>query len=857
MKKRPICLLLAVVLVLGLIPAPSVSARAWDSSHRSGPAGFRQPTNPVSVLKPMVSADSSEEYLALCTYYPSYLTIRTDTQCRLWTMPCDDLVCESSEALELTNEGDLFTVTGLYRNTEDKYWYQVRRNGTVCYLSSPHVTVEEFLSFDIEAEKLQIPGSIALGSTLSLGGSISSVNNQICAVSAQVLSSDAVLAQSQLTPDSDRVDLENLSLELSGLEAGTYDLTLTVTAQSHYSTDGLTLMQEALSLEWVRTSLRIAGAEEHICDRGIALGTGEQHPHYALYQCSVCGGTTTDWSAPGSDPACELCLPGKPELKVLAHMDGSVTCTWTSTPNTDHTELILMVRDAEGSWSELERSYSAESGWSKCLEPGEYRVRLCACAENEELLPVWADDVYFTIEYTKDDLVYDGIDISYWQEEVDWETLKENVDYVIVRCGFGSNQEKHDDKNWYTNADGCVEHGIPWGVYLYSYALSEADAVSEAEHALRLLEGYDPDLPVYLDIEDDSIDPYLEEKITLKQQLRNATIFCNMLEEAGYTVGIYTSKAWWYHYMTQPNWDRWSRWVAQYTSECTLEREYDQWQYTAEGTVPGIKTVVDRNFWYGALPGADHVHCYQANTLVAATCTSEGLEECICPCGEGYEQILPISGCVYGPWTVLEEPTLETEGLREHTCLYCGETVQQVMDRLPLPFTDVTTDDYFYEPVVWALLSDITTGTSPTTFSPHEVCERAQVVTFLWRANGSPLVEAENPFADVDPSDYYYHAVLWAVEKGITTGVDSEHFGPYQTCDRSQVVTFLWRTAGSPEPKSDSNPFTDVAPEKFYCKAVLWAVENGITTGLTSTEFGPTDPCSRCQVVTFLFRTYS
>ena len=175
MKKRPICLLLAVVLVLGLIPAPSVSARAWDSSHRSGPAGFRQPTNPVSVLKPMVSADSSEEYLALCTYYPSYLTIRTDTQCRLWTMPCDDLVCKSSEALELTNEGDLFTVTGLYRNTEDKYWYQVRRNGTVCYLYSPHVTVEEFLSFDIEAEKLQIPGSIAVGSTLSLGGSINSV----------------------------------------------------------------------------------------------------------------------------------------------------------------------------------------------------------------------------------------------------------------------------------------------------------------------------------------------------------------------------------------------------------------------------------------------------------------------------------------------------------------------------------------------------------------------------------------------------------------------------------------------------------------------------------------------------------
>ena len=175
----------------------------------------------------------------------------------------------------------------------------------------------------------------------------------------------------------------------------------------------------------------------------------------------------------------------------------------------------------------------------------------------------------------------------------------------------------------------------------------------------------------------------------------------------------------------------------------------------------------------------------------------------------------------------------------------------------PPIFSDVTPGAYYEDAVEWAVENGITTGTSSTTFAPHDVCQRAQVVTFLWRANGSPLVEAENPFADVDPSDYYYHAVLWAVEKGITTGVDSEHFGPYQTCDRSQVVTFLWRTAGSPEPKSDSNPFTDVAPEKFYCKAVLWAVENGITTGLTSTEFGPTDPCSRCQVVTFLFRTYN
>ena len=850
MKKRLLCLLLAMVLVLGLLPARPVSARGWDSSHRSGPAGFYQLSDPVSPLKPMVSADSPEEYLALCTYYPSYLTIRTDTQCRLWTMPCDDLVCAASEALELTNEGDLFTVTGLYRNTEDKYWYQVSREGAVCYLYSPNVTVEEFLSFDMEAEDLQIPGVIAVGSSLSLGGTVTSGCNRISTVTAQVLRSGTAAAQARLTGNSNRIDLGKLSLDLSSLEPDTYDLILSVTAQSHYSTDGLTLMQGELCPELVRTSLRIAGAADHICDRGTALGSSELHPHYALYQCSVCGGTTTDCSAPGSRQTCGLCLPGKPELKVLARMDGAVTCTWTSTPGTDHTELLLLVRDESGSWSELERISPAASGWSRILEPGEYRVRLCACAEGEELLRTWADDVYFTIEYTGDELTYNGVDVSYWQEEIDWETLSENVDYAIIRCGYGSDKEKNDDKNWYTNVDSCIASGIPYGVYLYSYALTDADAVSEAKHALRLLEGYDPELPVYYDMEELS----METKLSSKQKLRIATIFCNMLEEAGYTVGIYANSSWWYYHLTQPTYDRWSIWVAQYASKCTTDRDYDQWQYTNTGRVAGVNGNVDRDIWYGALPGADHVHCYQSHQLLGATCYSEGLEECICPCGERYQQSIPISGCVYGEWTVLEAPTLETEGLREHSCVYCGETVQQVMERLPLPFDDVTAGDYYYDPVVWALVNRITAGISPTSFAPYDSCLRSQVVTFLWRANGSPVVDAENPFEDVKPGDYYYNAVLWAVQQGITSGLDESHFGPNDPCNRSQVVTFLWRAAGSPAPQSDRNPFTDVDPAQFYCKAVLWAAENGIAYGLDAHSFGPNDPCNRSQVVTFLYR---
>ena len=853
MKKRLFCLFLAVILVLGLIPAPAVSARGWDSSHRSGPAGFQQISDPVSPLKPLVSADTPEDYLALCTLYPSYLTIRTDGEFRLWTMPCDDLVCANSQALELTNDGDLFTVTGLYRNTEGKYWYRVSRAGTVCYLYSPHGSVVEFLSFDMTAQDLVIPGGIAVGTSPVFGGSITSVHNRIGTVEARVLQGDSLLARAELAVNGNRADLKKLRPNLGALEAGSYELILSVTARSHYSTDGLTLMEEALVPEPLRTTLEIVGAEGHICDRGSYLGSSDEHPHYDLYQCSLCGGTVTDYAAPGSRLTCEYCLPGKPELKVLAYMDGAVTCTWTDTPNTDYTELLLMVRDETGSWVELENISPAASGVFRVLEPGDYRVRLCATAVGQELLQTWADDVYFTVECTAEDLVYDGVDVSYWQEAIDWATFKEDTDYAILRCGFGSNQEKHDDKNWYANADGCEENGIPYGVYLYSYALTDADAVSEAEHALRLLEGYDPDLPVYLDIEDESIDPYREKKITLKQQLRNATIFCNMLEEAGYTVGIYASKAWWYYYMTQPTWDRWSRWVAQYTSQCTLEREYDQWQYTDKGKVPGIKTNVDLNYWYGALPGNNHVHCYQASELIRATCLSEGLEERICPCGESYEQVIPISGCAYGEWTVLVAPTLQTEGLREHTCLDCGETVQQVMERLPLPFADVTSRDYYYEPVLWALLGGITSGVSPTAFAPFDACLRSQVVTFLWRSVGSPVTEGENPFEDVKPTDYYYDAVLWAVENGITSGLDATHFGPNEICSRSQVVTFLHRADGSPTVEA-GNPFEDVTPAEYYYESVLWAVEKGITNGTKPGIFAPNDPCNRSQVVTFLYR---
>ena len=172
-----------------------------------------------------------------------------------------------------------------------------------------------------------------------------------------------------------------------------------------------------------------------------------------------------------------------------------------------------------------------------------------------------------------------------------------------------------------------------------------------------------------------------------------------------------------------------------------------------------------------------------------------------------------------------------------------------------LPFTDVAAGAYYYDPVAWAVEKEVTTGTSATTFSPDATCTRNQVVTFLWRAMGEPEpASTKNPFVDVKSTDYFYKAVLWAVEKGITNGVDATHFGPENSCTRAQVATFLWRTLGSKAPASTKHPFTDIDSKQYYYNAVLWAVENNVTNGMTATTFAPDATCTRGQIVTFLYR---
>ncbi len=244
--------------------------------------------------------------------------------------------------------------------------------------------------------------------------------------------------------------------------------------------------------------------------------------------------------------------------------------------------------------------------------------------------------------------------------------------------------------------------------------------------------------------------------------------------------------------------------------------------------------------------------------VIAAACTTGGYTgDYLCArCGEVLQSGRSTSalGHSYGAWTTTVQPTLTATGSKFRTC-HCGAQETAVIPKLSNPYRDVASLDYFYESVMWAAANNITAGITPTQFGPNRSCTRAQVVTFLWRAAGCPEPSGvSNPFHDVPASDYYYKAVLWAVEQGITAGISPTQFGPNRSCTRAQVVSFLWRCNGCPTPGASASPFADVSSNQYYYTPVLWAVEEGITSGVSPTRFGPNQTCTRAQVVSFLYR---
>lgn len=204
------------------------------------------------------------------------------------------------------------------------------------------------------------------------------------------------------------------------------------------------------------------------------------------------------------------------------------------------------------------------------------------------------------------------------------------------------------------------------------------------------------------------------------------------------------------------------------------------------------------------------------------------------------------------------ELDLTDKGGGKYTFAMPGSSVKiqvsfkEIAEQVTNPFTDVYESDYYYDAVLWAVANGVTNGTSATTFSPNAPVTRAQMVTFLWRAYGSPRATGSNPFADVSADAWYYDAVLWAVANGVTNGTSATTFSPDAPVTRSQAVTFQWRAAGSPVVTGDS--FDDVAADAYYAGAVTWAVANGITNGTGGNKFSPEVTVTRAQAVTFLWR---
>ena len=252
-------------------------------------------------------------------------------------------------------------------------------------------------------------------------------------------------------------------------------------------------------------------------------------------------------------------------------------------------------------------------------------------------------------------------------------------------------------------------------------------------------------------------------------------------------------------------------------------------------------------------------HNYQLTEVKEPTCTEAGFSgNTICVnCGkfayDGFGDYIDPIGHSWSDWTVTVQPSAQANGEQSRVCGNCSETEVQVI--FNNPFTDVGENNRFKDSILWAYYEGITAGKTPTTFAPDNTVTRVQAVAFLWRAAGCPEpASEENPFTDVGDNNRFKDAILWAFHAGITSGKTATTFCPDDPCTRVQIVTFLYRFAGEPEVTGVKNPFEDLSEGNRFYEAILWAYANCITSGKTETAFDLHGSCTRAQIVTFLYR---
>lgn len=346
-----------------------------------------------------------------------------------------------------------------------------------------------------------------------------------------------------------------------------------------------------------------------------------------------------------------------------------------------------------------------------------------------------------------------GVDVSQFQGDIDWGTAAQSIDFAIIRC-YARGQA---DQKWNVNTAACERLGIPYGAYVYSAAKTDAQARSEAEGALQQLRGKSPRLPVYLDLEDESV----RTGCTKAEILRHATIFCDTLRAAGYSVGIYANRYWWTTVLDDPAYEQWDRWLAVWDAETGYSGSYSTWQCSNSARIPGIPTNVDLNLRYGTSLNAGHTHDYRVTKHTEPSCTDFGS--------------------------------------RIYTCGSCGASVTQPLRPLrscpSKNLSDVPAPgNWAHAGIDFCVRTGLMSGVGSGRFDPKGTTTRAQAVQVLYELSGAPKVSGKTPFTDLTHG-WYQSAVLWAYQTGVTAGTSRTTFSPDDPVTREQLAMLLMEYA--------------------------------------------------------------
>lgn len=464
--------------------------------------------------------------------------------------------------------------------------------------------------------------------------------------------------------------------------------------------------------------------------------------------------------------------------------------------------------------------------------------------------------------------IANGIDVSKWQGDIDWEKAKAaGVDFAIIRCGVGMDMESQDDPKWKYNADECTRLGIPFGVYIYSYATNVERAESEAAHVLRLIKGYDLDYPVYYDMEDSSV--LQSTNYDAKKLAEIAQAFCDEIKAAGYEVGIYSNTNWFTNYLTDSAFEQWPRWCAQFGVSCTYTGNYTMWQCSEEGKVDGISGNVDLNIDYGTssfVPGqkpeptktytkykvtGDAVN-YRTGPGTSHTSAGKLNKGTIIEVEDGYSQVsgnitwyrFKMNGNEY----YISAGYLEKVTGEDSNVTYSLYQVTQDVNYRTGPGTSYTKSGQLKE----GKIISVEDGYSQVAGSHTWYRFKMDGKTYYIAATYLKKVQPKN-FTDVSSDAWYYNDVQFVALKNIMTGMSKDTFGPQLSLTRAQFVTILHRLAGVPKVNATEN-FKDVASGQWYTDAVIWAVDAGITSGYSKTVFGTNDSIQREQIAAMMYR---